>query len=116
MFTIEQRRNGTFEFGDMRPTARACEPLARSFRLSPMWKAIAAPFRLHSLLPTGRVHLRQLFQLSSPFTPADQGGELLHVGKGLANGGEATVEARALDLGFGSPWETALVVIAFKGE
>src|ERR1035441_7199998 len=93
MFTIEQRRNGTFEFGDMRPTARACEPLARSFRLSPMWKAIPAPCRLHPFLKSGRVHLREPLQLPGSFTPAHKDGKFLHVGQRLANGGEAPVEA-----------------------
>jgi hypothetical protein len=62
------------------------------------------------------VHLRQPFQLSRSLTPAHYGGELLHVGKCFANGGETTLEAGTFDLGLGNPLEAALVVVAFEFE
>ena len=83
---------------DIPATTEAFQRLERSFRLSPMRKPIPAPSRLHSFLPNGRVHLRQPFQHSRSFTPANQSGELFHIGKGFANGCEGTVETRALDL------------------
>ena len=46
----------------------------------------------------------------------DQGGELFHVGEGLANGMETTIEAGALVLRFCRPPEAALVVVALEFE
>ena len=45
-----------------------------------------------------------------------QGQQLLHVGERLSNGGEATIETGALDLGLGKPLESALFVVAFEME
>ena len=56
---------------------------------------MSAPRRLHSALEAVRVLLRQPFQRTRPFTPAHQGGELLDVCQGLANGGESPVETGA---------------------
>jgi hypothetical protein len=49
------------------------------------------------------VLLRQFFQLPGSCTPADQGCELLHVGKRFANCGEGTVETGMFDLGLDNP-------------
>src|ERR1035438_4463365 len=77
---------------------------------------IPTPCRLHPILPTGRVHLRQPFQRTRPLTESDQGGKLLNVGEGLANGMETTVETGALDLRFGGPKEAVLVMDALEFE
>jgi hypothetical protein len=62
------------------------------------------------------VHLREPFQQTRPFTQAHKGGKLLNVRKRLANGGEPTIEAGALDLRFCRPPEAAFVVVAFEFE
>lgn len=71
---------------------------------------IAAPCRLHPILPTGRVHFRQPFQRTRPLTESHQGGEFLHVRKRLANGSEPTVEAGTFDFRFCRPLEATFVV------
>jgi hypothetical protein len=71
---------------------------------------------LHSFLGTGWVHFRKPFKRPCPFAPAHESGELLHVRKRLANGGEPTVEAGTLDLRFCRPLETALVIVALEFE
>src|ERR1017187_11024905 len=81
-----------------------------------MRKPIPAPCRLHPILETRRVHFRQPFQRTRPLTQAHQGGEFLHVGEGLANGGEASIETGTLDLRVCRPAEAALVVVAFDLE
>ena|ERR1017187_7116488 len=77
---------------------------------------IPAPSSLHPIFPTRRVHLRQPFQLTSPFTVTNQGGEFFHVGEGLANSMEPTMEAGMFDFRFRRPLEPALVVIALEFE
>jgi hypothetical protein len=62
------------------------------------------------------MHFRQPFQLACSFTPAHQGSELLHVGKGFANGGEPTAEAGSFDCGFCRPLVAASVVVALEFE
>src|ERR1035441_8368552 len=84
--------------------------------LSPVQIPISTPRRLHPTLPTGRVHLRQPFHRTSPFTVTHEGGELLHVRKRLANGVEPTVEAGALGLRFRRPLEATLIVVALEFE
>ena len=59
---------------------------------------------------------RQPFHLSRPLTPSHESGELLHVRKRLANGGEPSIEAGALDFRFCRPLETALLVVASELE
>lgn len=93
-----------------------CQPPKSLSRLSQVPKPIPAPRRLHSLLKSGWVHLRQPFQLSRSFAPAHESGKSLHVGKRFANGGEAPVETRALNLRLGGPPERTLVIVAFEFE
>jgi hypothetical protein len=87
-----------------------------SYFLALVRKPIPTPRRLHSLFPTGRVYLRQALQRTRPLTQAHQGGELLNVGEGLANGMEPTMEAETFDFRFCGPLEAALVVDAPEFE
>src|ERR1039458_2918286 len=79
----------------------------------PMRKPVPSPGRLHSLLKTGRVHLRQLFQLARALTPAHQGGELFHVLKRFANCGEAPAKVGSLDLELGY-WNPPLSLLCLN--
>src|ERR1035438_3218782 len=98
------------------PTTTAYKRLQSSSPFSFVRIPIPAPCRLHPVLPTGWVHFREAFQRTRPFTIPHQGGELFHVGEGLANGVEASVEAGALDLRLCCPLEAALVVVALELE
>jgi len=62
------------------------------------------------------MHFRQPYQRAGSFTPAHEGGELLHVGKGFANGGEPTAEAWSLDCRICRPSVAAFVVVALEFE
>ena len=104
--------SGILANGSDAPEGRPGYSLPFSFVRIP----IPAPCRLHPLLEIWRVHFRKALQGASPFTIAHQGGELLHVGEGLANGVKATVEARTFDFRFCRPLEAALVIVAFEFE
>src|ERR1051326_5130544 len=77
---------------------------------------MTAPRRHYPVLEVRRVHRRQPCQRIRLFTPAYQGSELLHIGKGLAHSVKTSVEAWTLDLRFCGPSETALVIVDLEFE
>src|SRR5262245_28279399 len=77
---------------------------------------IAAPRRFHTTLEVWWVHLGQPVERACPFTMANKGGELLHIGRRPADGMESSIESGPFNLRFRRPPKPTLIVIALELE